>query len=92
MNAHSTSQILGLAFGFGLMLTGFSVFKRSSISIGLRVVMGLAMILAGAALMYWLVRHHTPPNPFLLGTAIALLGLGVNQAATPLRVAMGRSA
>ena len=86
----SQDQLIAGAIGITLMLAGFYGFKRAQPSTTARVVLGVVMLLSGAALLYFLLQGDPWSHPVRCGLAIALVGLGINQAATPLRLAIGK--
>lgn len=87
------NQTIAGAVGIAAILAGFYGFKRTQLSTIVRVALGIAMLLAGVVLLYPLMQAGDPwSHPVRCGLAIALLGLGINQAATPLRLALGKPA
>lgn len=92
MSGDSQTEIIALAIGLPLMLVGFYALKRANLSLAIRVLIGIVMLIAGVVLAYPLVTGDLSLHPVRLGVAVALLGLGINQIATPLRMAMGKAA
>lgn len=88
----SQTLIIMLAVGGALMLAGFYGFKRAQPSVAIRVVLGIVMLVAGVALAYPIIADDLADHAVRLGVSIALVGLGINQAATPIRLAFGKSA
>lgn len=88
----STVFLLGGCIGMGLMLLGFYGFRRLNPPMPIRVSLGLAMFAAGLmAVFYWPGLSAVAESPLYLGVTVVLLGLGINQAAAPLRRALGKA-
>lgn len=89
----STTILLALAVGMGVMLLGFYGLRMMDPPMWARVLLGGVMLATGLCAMYvWpgiLVVVH---DPIQFGTTIALMGLGINQLAAPVRRALGKQA
>jgi len=80
--------------GSSLMLAGAYALNKTHPSLTTRVVIGAVLLIAGISLAYPLLdgTGELASHQIRLGLAVALTGLGINQAAAPIRVAFGRPA
>lgn len=89
---NSTVFFVGGCIGIGLMLLGGYALRRWNLAMPIRVGLGVAML--GAGLVAWFVwpgLSTVVQSPVYLGLSVVLVGLGINQAAAPLRRALGKA-
>lgn len=88
------ATMVALAVGVPLMYAGLYALKHINPNLALRTAIGCALLIAGIILADTLANGSGALylHPIRLGVAIALLGLGINQASAPLRAALGKSA
>ncbi len=93
MTNETQAITIALAVGIPLMLAGFYGLKHIKPSVIVRVLIGCGMLIVGIAVVHPLVdgSGELYLHPIRLGMSIALLGLGINQVAAPLRLALGKS-
>ena len=94
MPIEGTAKIVAGAIAVAIILGGFYGLRRAQLAMAVRVVLGFLMLAFGIALAYSLVQGPGDPlmHPIRLGLAGGFVGLGINQVAAPLRVAMGKPA
>jgi len=88
------TMIIAMAIGVPLMLAGFYGIRRWQPRLLTRFFLGAIMLASGVALIYPLIygSGDLMQSPIRFGLAIALAGLGINQIAAPVRVALGHAA
>ena len=94
MDEEQRTMLIAMAIGLPLMLAGAYGIKRWQPSLATRVILGSLMLVSGIALIYPLIYGPADlmESPVRLGLAVALVGLGINQIAAPIRVAFGHAA
>jgi hypothetical protein len=93
MDEEQITLIVATAIGVTLMIAGHYGLNRLQLNVGARAILGVAMLLAGFALVYPLIfgAGDLVQSPVRFGVCVALIGLGINQAASPIRAALGRA-
>ena len=88
------NTIISLAVGMTILIGGVFYFKRSNPSMIVRVFAGLALLGIGLSCGYYLiyVLDSIENHPLLFGLTIGATGLGINQVAAPVRIALGSAA
>jgi len=86
--------LVAIAIGSSLMMAGAYAFNKTNPALTTRVLVGAVLVIAGFSLSYPLLdgTDVLASHQIRLGLAVALTGLGINQAAAPIRVAFGRPA
>ena len=84
-------NIVPLGIGLAIIFGGYHLLKTSAPSIGVRLLLGLALLAIGIVSGYFLVFvvDSLEEHPFLFGLAVGATGLGINQVTAPIRVRMG---
>ena len=94
MPVEGTAKLVAAAVAVAIIMAGIYGFRRAQLGTTARVALGLVMLASGVGLAYWLIQLADDPlsHPIRLGFVGGLVGLGINQVAAPLRLAMGRPA
>lgn len=85
---------IAFAVGAGLICAGAHGIQRLRVGLIARALLGAVMLTAGITLLYPLVNQDNglKVHQISFGIAVALVGLGINQLASPVRVRLGRDA
>ncbi|RYG97936.1 MAG: hypothetical protein EON58_08545 [Alphaproteobacteria bacterium] len=86
------NPIVAIAIACGLIFLGAYAAAKIDLSVASRAAVGAVLLVGGIALIYPLigVGGALEAHQIRFGTAVALIGLGINQLAAPLRLALGR--
>lgn len=92
MENEAQATTIALAIGVPLMFAGFHVLERLRLTVTVRAIVGCVLLGMGIVLADQLADGSGKLflHPVRFGISIALLGLGINQAAAPLRAVLGK--
>ncbi|MBJ6981952.1 hypothetical protein [Luteimonas sp. MC1572] len=86
--------LIPVAVAGGVVVGGARLINSKSPSLATRVLIGLILLGIGIGCGYYLIYivQNLQQHPLLFGLAAGATGLGINQAAAPLRIAFGSAA